>query len=90
MHAHTLTIIAKETAPADWANTEKLWAAAAQKATGSMETMSSMVTLGRVRISGAPHAKSAYSAPTPSCIVEIVSGKPAEPPAALRESLSVV
>jgi len=52
-----LTIIAKETAPALWAKTEKECAAAAQKLTGIMETMSSIVTLGTVRISGAAHAK---------------------------------
>merc|ERR1711981_601434 len=48
-----LTIIAKETAPADWANTEKECAAAAQKPTGIMLRMSSAVTEGGLRISGA-------------------------------------
>ena len=85
--SEALTIWANDTAPAPMANTEALCAAAEQKATGSMVTMSLMVTLGTFRTSGAAHRYRAYSMPTPSCSVAIVSGKPSAPPHALSASL---
>lgn len=54
-----LTIMAKETAPADCANTENECAAAAQNPTGIILITSSMVTDGVERRSGANQAKRA-------------------------------
>lgn len=58
--------MANDTAPADWAKTEKEWAAAAQNATGSIEMTSSKVMEGKLRRSGANQVKRAYTTPTPS------------------------
>ena len=54
-----LTICPNETAPAERAKTDDEWAPAAQKPTGIIFLMSSRVTVGVARASGASHMKMA-------------------------------
>lgn len=68
------TIWPKETAPAESAKTDAQCAIIEQKPTGSVLTMSSHVTFGVSRASGAAQRKRAYSMPTPSCSTPMVMG----------------
>ena len=82
-----LTIWPKLTEPADMANTEPACAPATQMATGTMRMKSCTDSLGRSRASGASHRYRPYTAPTASCAVASVIGKPSAPPEAFSARL---